>query len=271
MSFFSQSGHWYRIDASGNITPAHDFDLRDARKHNAFPSVTTILKERSNPALERWKMGHLFDTILVNKRKKGEPEEAYRGRIAELCSKKGDDAADFGTRLHDALDIYPQLSLEADLHPYVDAFGPSYDRIVKQRICSEIMLADTDIGVAGRTDLIADTHEWGLAVIDYKTSKFRDGKPSFWSSYQLQLAFYAKAYQKKMGLAEAPAIVNCGINSESPCEPVWKAYTKAEQEQAYAEFLSTAYLWFATKKYWPATNGVPWNVHMQVNGKILSS
>lgn len=270
MSFFSSSSHWYSRDTNGIIQPCHDIDLRQARKIKAYPSITTILKERANPGLDTWKMNQIFDAVSKNARGIDENEEQYRSRIAEIAGKTGKDAADFGTRLHDALDEYPQMTMDADLKPYIEAFGPSYHKHVKHRVASEIMLADPDVGVAGRTDLIADTHEWGLAIIDYKTSKFKRGKASFWDSYRVQLAFYAKAYQKQLGLKDPPAIINVGINSEEPMEPVWKAYTVDEQEAAYAEFLAVAFLWFSTKNYWPTSTG-RWNVHMNVAGNKLVS
>jgi len=271
VSFFSQSGHWYVKSSSGQIEAAHDLDLRKARKVSARPSVTTVLKERSNPALETWKQNMIFDVVMKNPIRTGEDVEAYKGRIAKLSAKPATDAADFGTQLHDALDMYPAPCQDLKLQPYVNVFGPSYEKVVKRRVCSEIMLCDDDIGIAGRTDLIADTHEWGLAIIDYKTSKFKGKSAKFWDSYKLQLSFYAKAYQKANGLAETPAIVNCGINSEEPTEPVWKAYTKVEQEKAYAEFLAVAFLWFCTKNYWPMGDNQRWIMHAQINGKLISS
>jgi hypothetical protein len=271
VSFFSQSGHWYVRNASGEIEAAHDLDLRKARKVNARPSITTVLKERSNPALDTWKQNMIFDAVIENPMFPGEAVENYKGRISQISAKPAKEAADFGTQLHDALDLYPKACSDSKLKPYVDLFGPSYDKVVKHRVCSEVMLCDDDIGVAGRTDLIADTFEWGLAVIDYKTSKFKGKPPSFWASYKLQLAFYAKAYQKANGLAETPAIVNCGINSECPTEPAWKAYTREEQDQAYAEFLAVAFLWFCSKNYWPMGDHNRWIMHAQINGKLISS
>jgi hypothetical protein len=270
-SFFSQSSHWYIPAADGTITPAHDFGLREARKAKAFPSVTTVLKAKANPFLETWKQNQIFEAVVKNPAAIGEDPDAYKDRIDIIASSKGKAAAEFGTRLHDALDNYPQLPLESDLQDYVLKFGPEYDKVVKSRIASEIMLVDMDIGVAGRTDLVADTFEYGPVIIDYKTSKFKKGKPNFYSSYICQLAFYAKAYQKMNNLSEPPMIANLGINSETPEAPVWKFYTRAEQEQGYAEFLATAFLWFAEKNYWPVSNWKPWVMHAQINGKVHSA
>jgi len=257
MSFFSQSGHWYTV-TDGTIASAHDLDLRSAREVNAYPSITTVLKERANGALDTWKQDQLFQAMVAHPYK-GDDLENYKKFISDLASKKGTDAADFGTRLHDALDIFPQMTIDQDLAPYIEAFAPAYHDMVSERVSSEIMLADEDVGVAGRTDLVAVTKEHGLAIIDYKTSKFRNGKASFWDSYKIQLAFYAKCYQKQFGLKKPPRIINCGINSEQPMMPQWKVYTVDEQEQAYKEFLCIAYLWFSTKKYWPMNDKV-WKI-----------
>jgi len=257
MSFFSQSGHWYTV-TDGTIASAHDLDLRSAREVNAYPSITTVLKERANGALDTWKQDQLFQAMVAHPYK-GDDLENYKKFISDLASKKGTDAADFGTRLHDALDIFPQMTIDQDLAPYIEAFAPAYHEMVSERVSSEIMLADEDVGVAGRTDLVAVTKEHGLAIIDYKTSKFRNGKASFWDSYKIQLAFYAKCYQKQFGLKKPPRIINCGINSEQPMMPQWKVYTVDEQEQAYKEFLCIAYLWFSTKKYWPMNDKV-WKI-----------
>ena len=257
MSFFSQSGHWYTV-TDGTIASAHDLDLRSAREVNAYPSITTVLKERANGALDTWKQDQLFQAMVAHPYK-GDDLENYKKFISDLASKKGTDAADFGTRLHDALDIFPQMTIDQDLAPYIEAFAPAYHDMVSERVSSEIMLADQDVGVAGRTDLVAVTKEHGLAIIDYKTSKFRNGKASFWDSYKIQLAFYAKCYQKQFGLKKPPRIINCGINSEQPMMPQWKVYTVDEQEQAYKEFLCIAYLWFSTKKYWPMNDKV-WKI-----------
>jgi len=271
MSFFEQSSHWYQLDAKGELTPQHDYDLSDARDHNAFPSITTILKERANFMLDEWKMNQIFDAVANNPKAADESEKQYKERITEISGKKSKDAAEFGTRLHDALDQYPQLPLEQDLRPYVEKFAPEYDKRIKSRIASEIMLYDPYTGVAGRTDLVADTYEYGIAIIDYKTSKFKKGKAVFYASYKVQLAFYAKCYQMKMGLADTPAIINVGINSLEPDVPQWKVYTALEQKQAFAEYLAVAFLWFSTKKYWPTGDHTPWITHYQANNRLITA
>lgn len=265
----SSGGHWYLFN-QGQVQAAHHLGLAGARTCNAFPSVTTVLKERANEGLIIYLKRQVFTAMLENKRKKGETEDAYRERIFELAKEHSLKAADFGTALHDAMEAYPQAPLDEKLRPYFEHFARWHEEHVVERIAVEAAVADPDIGVAGCVDLIAVTRSHGLAVIDFKTSEFKYGKARFWPSYRAQLAFYAVAWQKKMGLPRPPAILNLGINSAEPMPCQHKAYTVEEQTQAYRDFLATAYLWFSAKNYWPVGQRA-WGLHMQVDGKLLSA
>ena len=67
----SESQHWY--DRDGN--PAYSViakngiprptTLRDARKLNLVPSVTTVLSCASKPALEAWKLNQMMLACLT--------------------------------------------------------------------------------------------------------------------------------------------------------------------------------------------------------------
>ena len=89
-------------------------------------------------------------------------------------------------------------------------------------------------------------------------------------SYRCQLAFYAKAWQKSHGLSYTPRIINVGINAEEPCPCQHQVYTVEEQEQAYREFLATAYLWFSTKKYWPVGEG-SWKLQFAIGNNTITA
>lgn len=265
--FFSSGSHWYALKADGTIEAQHDADLRDARKAKLFPSVTTVLKERSNPQLEQWKINQVYQAVVANPAQPGEDMDAYKARIAEISGRRTQEAADFGTRLHDALEHYPQMPLDVTLQPWLDAFGPSWEKIVAETVGSEFSLADPEIGVAGRTDKLVKLHDGRLAIADFKTQRFGStGKANFWASFPIQLSFYARAYAKANQLEDLPAIMSVAINSEKPEKPQFKIYTEEEQDAAYAEFLATAFLWFSTKKYWPVGQ---WELEVFVQEKAV--
>jgi hypothetical protein len=106
-------GHWY--DANGkacHTQPKAKGDgersttLTDARKLKLFPSVTTILGIFAKPGLERWKMKSIAEVAFDIPRIDGEDA----GKFADRCMVKQaapvEEASDFGTRCHDAIEKY---------------------------------------------------------------------------------------------------------------------------------------------------------------------
>lgn len=270
MSKTNENGHWYLPNPNGTGEPAHHLGLAEARKVVAFPSVTTVLKERSNEGLIYYIKRQVFQATRENKKLKKETDDEYMKRIFDIAKEHAMNAANRGTNIHSVLEKYPSRTSDQELAPYFDVFAEWYQENILATIETEVCVVDHDIGVGGTIDLVAETKQWGLAIIDYKTSEFKYGKARFWPSYRAQLAFYAKAWQKRCGLSRPPAIVNVGINSTEPLPCQHAAYTVDEQEQAYREFLATAYLWFSSNKYWPVSPG-SWGIHMHVGSKLISA
>jgi len=86
-AYTAESGHWYTRNgepmyqiegANGKI---RNTTLRDARKHNLVPSVTTILNVAAKPGLDNWKLQQVLLAALTLPRNEGEPEGAYIDRI----------------------------------------------------------------------------------------------------------------------------------------------------------------------------------------------
>lgn len=112
--FASESGHWYDRDgapryeitgANGKIRPT---TLRDAKKHGFLPSVTTICKVVAAPGLENWKAEQLLLAALTSTRREGESDREYMARIREDAKAQAMQAADFGTRVHAAIERHYQ-------------------------------------------------------------------------------------------------------------------------------------------------------------------
>lgn len=270
MSKTNESGHWYIPSDNGTGTAAHHLGLAGAREVKAFPSATTVLKERSNEALIYYVKKQVFLATREHKKKKGETEDAYMKRIFEAANEHSNKAKELGTLLHHALENYPAMPTDPKLKPYIEHFDDWYKENIVETIATEVCVVDNDIGIGGTIDLVANTKRWGIAIVDYKTSEFKYGKARFWPSYRAQLSFYAVAWQKRLGLPTTPAIVNVGINSTEPMPCQHVAYTLEDQQQAYREFLATAYLWFAKSNYWPVGQS-SWGVHMKVGNRIISA
>ena len=106
----SQGGHWYAADGS----PAYEIPaksgalravtLRDARKLNLFPSVTTIQACAAKPGLERWKIEQAIHAALTLPRIEGETETEYAVRVLEDSKEQARKAAALGTLLHEQIE-----------------------------------------------------------------------------------------------------------------------------------------------------------------------
>ena len=109
-----EGGHWYDVagearhtilSAKGEPRPT---TLRDAKKFGWFPSVTTVMKVLAAPELDRWKQQQVLMASLTLPRNEGELDEQYCARIMEDAFQQVDDAADLGTRIHQALENHFQ-------------------------------------------------------------------------------------------------------------------------------------------------------------------
>lgn len=249
--------HFYRLLPSGVVESAYGASIKEAREGKLYASATMALKMVANVGLDIWIRGNLLDAVVNNPRGPVESVEQYKERIANLSEVKRTDAADFGTALHNALEHYPLPCNDENVSSHYEACLPWLKTNVAGIIGNELMMADRDIGFAGKTDMVFYNHAGEPVVCDYKSCTFKKtktgkwAKPAFYQSWVRQLAFYARCYQKKHG-GPLPRVVSLAINSGEPCEPVAKWWTVEEQEQGMNEFLCAAYLYSCDRDHWPA-------------------
>lgn len=259
---FDQSAHWYNQEGQ----PQHDATLREARKEGLYGSVTSIDKDSfPNPFLERWKMEQLVQACVDHQRMPHESVEQYAQRIYDISNNKARTAADFGKRIHDAIDHYPE-PCEPDVQPWYSKFSAFYEANFRGKIASEAVVLDHDIGVAGRMDYVG----YGLGVIngkviadwksqDVKVDKKGKKTPNFYDSWARQLGFYAVADSKAN--LEFPFIPHCLsviIDSNEGGEVYFKHWSHEEIVKAYEDFVAGAWLWCRKRDYWP--NGAQWEI-----------
>ena len=102
----SESNHWYTRDGAPMYTVEaakggqRNTTLRDARKLNLVPSVTTILNVAAKPGLTQWLQKQVLLAALTLPRMSGEPEEDFIARIIDDSKEQGRAAADAGTEIH---------------------------------------------------------------------------------------------------------------------------------------------------------------------------
>jgi len=109
MTHAAESLHWYARDGSPAYTvKAKDGSdrpttLRDARKLNLCPSVTSIIKCAAAPGLEMWKQNQVLLAALTLQRRENEPEAAYLTRILQDSKEQAKKAAERGSAIHAAI------------------------------------------------------------------------------------------------------------------------------------------------------------------------
>lgn len=251
------SAHWYQLMPDGTIKARHEAGLREARKELLFPSPTSIEKDiRANPALNRWIKNEVAKSFVNNPRLDGEPDQSYAERILKIADSSRDLAAIRGTAIHKAIEDGGTTDLE--ILPFYEKYREWEAQHVEEVYHSELKMADEKIGVAGTVDRVAQLRAYGLAILDFKTQKVKDGKASFYDSFPRQLSFYSKAYERKHGIL--PRIMSVVIDSQEANTPQVKLYTPEEQEDAYREFLCHTWLWcnsHAKGGYWPVGKWLP--------------
>src|SRR6056300_829607 len=104
--FTSESGHWYTQEGEPMYTiigangKERNTTLRDAKKENLVPSVTTILGMIAKPSLENWKINQALNSALTLERYEGESSESFAYRCKYDSKKIGMEAAKQGTKIH---------------------------------------------------------------------------------------------------------------------------------------------------------------------------
>jgi hypothetical protein len=170
-----------------------------------LPSVTTILSARYNHALEIWK-------------KNVGPIEA--NRISKLATGRG---TNFHTIVENHLknDKFPLRKSMPDAMEMFFSVKPLLARINNIH-CQEQTLFSRTIGMAGRTDAIAEYDE-ELASIDFKTSKRIKLKEEI-DSYFIQTTAYGLMYEEMTGIPVKKLVIIMAVEHEKPL--LFVDYTK---------------------------------------------
>lgn len=182
----TEGGHWYLQDGSPfyevrarNGLP-RSVTLRDARKANAVPSVTTVLRIVAKPALEVWKRKQDVLAALTLQRIDGESSAALLARIAKDGAQQAKDAAEEGTRIHNAIEdafhgrVYPARyrdHVEAVMLRLGELFPAVHDWISEASFCHA--------GYGGKIDLHSPST--GI-VVDFKGTEgecWQDAKHAY--------------------------------------------------------------------------------------------
>lgn len=203
----AESVHWYRKDGGPQYTvKAKDGSdrpttLRDARKMDLVPSVTTVLKIAAKPGLEAWKQEQMLLAALTLPRLDGESEKDLVARIVADSKETAKQAAERGTRIHEEVETHfagkksPRgWAVEEALFDHFK-LHPDNPWLVERSFAS-------DLGFGGKVDLHCTANEfakYGL-VADIKSKDFGPNEDVVaYDEHLMQLA----AYRHGLGLPNA--------------------------------------------------------------------
>ena len=258
------SSHWYSLDGKPVHTqPTKDGEgqrattLRDARKLALLPSVTSIIGILDKPQLTRWKMREVAKAAIAIPGPQGEePVERFADRAIEAAMSQVGEAADLGSRIHNAIENLMRGSAEepsAEMQPYVKPVLDWMRQVGVKVTHSEIVLVNAVHGFAGRVDaLFTGGDSFGkMGILDFKTKKTKpDEKVEAYDEHVLQLAAYAATHYGAEHLQHVVA-ANLFISSTEPGRLEVVKHDKAKLVAAYEAFCQMCAVWRFRKGYDP--------------------
>lgn len=257
----SQSSHWYRADG----TPCHRLPrsrgdglrpttLRDARRLQLFPSVTSILGIFSKPQLDKWKMRQVALASMRIERTDDESDDYFADRIIEEAFAQVEQAADLGSRIHDALEKhFDGVPVPNDLVTYTAPVLKWQEEKQLEFVEREKVLVNTGHGFAGTMDVACryGADKSGMGVIDFKTRKTKPGVAvTPYDGQAMQIAAYGATYWGEENLPRMFG-ANAFISTTEPGRMEVCAYTPQQLMAEWEVFKMACAIWRHTKSYDP--------------------
>ena len=243
-------GHWY--DKDGNprhITNGRATTLRDARKHNLVPSVSTVWGDMVNkPMLHRWKENGMMEAMYngdgcIN----CDEENLFEARersARDVFYAMQQDTQDRGTTVHDALEKkFKGEKIPAGFSEICNNVEEALDRVCgKQTWVPEKTFAHRE-GYGGMVDLHSEKF-----CVDFKTKALDPDKEviikkMIYPDHGVQLA----AYDYGLGNS-GRALINLFIDVNSRRVYEWE---HENPEYNLECFMAALKLWKLMKKYDP--------------------
>ena len=211
MTVATEAGHWYAQDGS----PAYEIEgktglrpttLRDARKLNLSPSVTTIIRCADAPALNNWKQRQILMAALTLPKIEGEDTETYAQRIVRDSQEQANTARDIGTAIHGAIEKWLNWEpCDPTYGLHVTGAGDALktwcgtDALRPERSFCHPLGFGGKCDVYKKPSLGLDECHPGY-VVDFKSKDFTGDKlPDVYENHSMQLA----AYREGFGMPDA--------------------------------------------------------------------
>lgn len=247
----AQSSHYYAQDG----TPEYGATLREARKKQLLPSVTTIIRDvYPKPQLNRWKDEQLLIAAATQPRLPGESDKEWAAKVIETSKEKVKSSAKWGLDFHEAVETFCKRKsgvpeyYENYLLPFLEKYTQWHQENVLEVVGMEGVVTQPTLGYAGRYDFKLKIKGKGIGLGDIKTRDVKNGKPLWYDEQPIQLVAYGHA----MNAGERPDFMfSMVINRLTPEPPYLKFYTQEELDIADRRWAACLELWKQIKKYSP--------------------
>lgn len=238
--------------------------LRDARKENLFPSITTCLKGYPKAALDAW----ILEQAVLARHNYPPPDDAagpiesmatateaqkiYLGHVKTLANAKRDAAAARGNEIHHGAEAILKGEPWNDQDPHLVALNEWIGNNVAGVYFLERSVVNLELKVAGRLDACVELVDRpGVWILDYKGRGFAHTKRHGWRAKPrktdlIQLAFYAST------MDGPPRVANLYVANDSD-EPriEFKEYSPEDQAEALEALRHVVKVWQYESGYAP--------------------
>lgn len=250
------SSHWYKRDGSPFYTVKSKTGVEraatkaDARKVDAVPSVSTILKCVPKPGLDSWKLRQVLMASLTLPQRDGELADDYARRVMQDADEHMSKAADKGTAVHDAIEAWLIDGTMPAVTEIRDLFIPWRDWWVEQKLTvvhiEESMCHEVN-GYGGRIDLVASHPTKGLILLDWKTQEFKKGAANFYDTWPIQLEAYARMTGYRIS-----ELWSVAISSTVPMPPQVRVWPNEKRDEYWQVFQACQRVWEYANNYYPS-------------------
>ncbi len=267
----NESLHWY--DESGK--PAHTqptkkgaknatraTNIKDARELKLFPSVSSILKVLSNPALDRWKMGKVAEACFKQPPIADEKMDEYVRAILDKAFDEVSDAADLGTQIHANIEqLLSDKPIECSSAIALQCAMSGSDKVKELGL----VVQDTELttvckrhGFAGTTDLVVTRVKDGqmqYGIVDFKSCKTKEDEPIMAKQgHAAQVAAYLSSHWLSGGMPlEFHFGMNIYVSTTEPGRVFALEYSHETLRNELDMFLHACAIWRHRYGYDPRT------------------
>lgn len=247
----SESLHWYRKDGAPQYTVTakngeqRPTTLRDARKLDLVPSVSTIMSCAAKPGLEAWKLNQMLLAALTLPRAPEESEDSYVKRIVNDSKEHAKMAAERGTEVHTALEKWYEGVVIAPFAEHQMGVAEAIKQHFGDLTWETEKSFAHESGFGGKTDL--HSRDGDGVVVDFKTKEFTSetmDKVEGYDEHVMQLS----AYRTGLKLPNA----RCANVFVSVTEPGLVKIVEWDQEEIKRGWA----MFDALRQYWYAKSGL---------------